>query len=80
MPLVENYHVVLSSDCRCAARYAPVVMGSWQDLPFRIVAAIDKRLSTVVLCATFIKMATLGSNGRGYRTRALARVVKGLKL
>ena len=39
MPLVENYHVVLSSDCR-AVRYAPVVMGSWQDLPFRIVAAM----------------------------------------
>ena len=35
---------------------------------------------TVVLCATFIKMATLGSNGCGYRTRAHARVVKGLKL
>ena len=33
-----------------------------------------------VPCATFIKMATLGSNGRGYRTRAHARVVKGLKL
>ena len=29
-----------------------------------------------VLCATFIKMATLGSNGRGYRTRGHARVVK----
>ena len=35
---------------------------------------------TVVPCATFIKMATLGSNGRGYRTGAHARVVRGLKL
>ena len=33
-----------------------------------------------VLCAIFIKMSTLGSNGRGYRTRAHTRVVKGLKL
>ena len=30
-----------------------------------------------VLCATFIKMATLGGNGRGYRTRAHVRVAKG---
>ena len=35
---------------------------------------------TVVVFATLIKMAMLGSNGCGYRTRAYARVVKGLKL
>ena len=35
---------------------------------------------TVVVFATLINMAELGSNGCGYRTRVNARVVKGLIL
>ena len=40
-------------------------------------AAFSDVICIRVLCATFIKMATLGSNGHGYRTRAHVRVVKG---